>query len=531
MQNRYRLIIFLLFYFVLSIYPAYITPLFETTEARYGEIAREMIVNHDYLEPRLNGIKHFHKPPLPYWIIGAGIKIFGVNNFGARFFSLVAAIISIIFTYRIAGFFLNKDDSIYAAYIFGSSLLFLGVSKLVSTDIYLTMFVVITQYFYFKQIYERKSLVNAILIGLFMGLGFMSKGPIIFLFTLLPYFIAKIFFLEYRKVFDARSIMSGAMVFLLVGLPWYIAVMIKNPELFHYFLKVQTVDRVATDRFNRTEPFYYFFIVLFLSFLPYSIYVFRGLFRFKSLNNHLKIMYLFIIAPFIVFTISKSKLSTYILPFYPIMCVLTYNLLKRYFTPRSGKIFFIILLASIALTFSVAGFVYSPLRDYRVILFIMTVTYVLLLLYMLRTISLEHFVRNLAFFFIIFVSSAYLLIEPVEKQINGFQKMAKMMNDIDPQRKTAALVYKNTIPSISFYRNSLVAMANGKTREVQFEDNRSYKDYYFENSNEIEQFILKNQHFFLISREKDYTEFKNIFQVQCKEEYSQRKATLYLCKK
>jgi len=117
-----------------------------------------MIVNHDYLEPRLNGIKHFHKPPLPYWIIGAGLKIFGINNFGARFFGLVAAIISIIFTYRIAGFFLNKDDSIYATYIFGSSLLFLGVSKIVSTDIYLTLFVVITQYFYFKQVYEKNLL-------------------------------------------------------------------------------------------------------------------------------------------------------------------------------------------------------------------------------------------------------------------------------------------------------------------------------------------------------------------------------------
>lgn len=531
MQNRFRLILFLLFYLVLSIYPAYITPLFETTEARYGEIAREMIVNHDYLEPRLNGIKHFHKPPLPYWIIGSGIKIFGVNNLGARFFGLVAAIISIIFTYRISGFFLNKDETIYSTYIFGSSLLFLGVSKLVSTDIYLTMFVVITQYFYFKQIYEERSLQNAILIGLFMGLGFMSKGPIIFLFTLLPYFVVKIFFLEYRKVFDARSILLGTLAFLMVGLPWYIAVMIKNPELLHYFLKVQTVDRVTTDRFNRTEPFYYFFIVLFLSFLPYSIYLFKGIFKFKSLGNPLKIMYIFIIAPFVVFTISKSKLSTYILPFYPIMSVLTYLLLKKYFTERFGKIFLITLFILIALTFPLAGLIYPQLRDYKIILFIMTITYVLLLLYMLRTISLEYFVRNLAFFFIIFVSSAYLLIEPVEKQTNGFQKMANMMNDIDPQRKTAALVYKNTIPSISFYRNSLVAMANGKTREVQFEDNRSYKDYYFENSNEIEQFILKNQHFFLIAREKDYTEFKNSFQVQCKEEYSQRKATLYLCKK
>jgi len=91
-QNRYRLFIFLLFYFVLSIYPAYVTPLFETTEARYGEIAREMIVNHDYLEPRLNGIKHFHKTSPSLLVIGAGLKIFGINNFG-HVFGLVAAII------------------------------------------------------------------------------------------------------------------------------------------------------------------------------------------------------------------------------------------------------------------------------------------------------------------------------------------------------------------------------------------------------------------------------------------------------
>jgi len=138
-----------------------------------------------------------------------------------------------------------------------------------------------------------------------MGLGFMSRAIIFVYSSTLLY--CKDIFLEYRKVFDARSIILGTLVFLLVGLPWYIAVMIKNPGLLYYFLKVQTVDRVATDRFNRTEPFYYFFIVLFLSFLPYSIYVFKGLFRFKSLNNHLKIMYLFIIAPFIVFTTSREE--------------------------------------------------------------------------------------------------------------------------------------------------------------------------------------------------------------------------------
>jgi len=81
------------------------------------------------------------------------------------------------------------------------------------------------------------------------------------------------------------------------------------------------------------------------------------------------------------------------------MSVLTYLLLKKYFTAKFGKIFLIILLVSIALTFPIAGFVYSPLRDYMVILFIMAGAYVLLLLYILKTISLEHFVRNSCFLF------------------------------------------------------------------------------------------------------------------------------------
>ena len=58
--------------------------LFEPTETRYGEIAREMLASGDWLTPRLDGIHHFHKPPLAYWASAAGMGLAGPNAFGAR---------------------------------------------------------------------------------------------------------------------------------------------------------------------------------------------------------------------------------------------------------------------------------------------------------------------------------------------------------------------------------------------------------------------------------------------------------------
>jgi 4-amino-4-deoxy-L-arabinose transferase-like glycosyltransferase len=66
-------------------------PLWEPDEGRYAEIAREMVVSHDYITPRDNFVRYFEKPPLVYWLTAACIKILGRNEFAVR---LQAAIVS-----------------------------------------------------------------------------------------------------------------------------------------------------------------------------------------------------------------------------------------------------------------------------------------------------------------------------------------------------------------------------------------------------------------------------------------------------
>lgn len=74
----------------------------ETSEARYAEISKEMFENNTLAHPTLLGIYHYHKPPFTYQITTIGYQLFGVNEFGARFFLQISFLIQIILVYLIA---------------------------------------------------------------------------------------------------------------------------------------------------------------------------------------------------------------------------------------------------------------------------------------------------------------------------------------------------------------------------------------------------------------------------------------------
>ena len=58
-------------------------PLLLPDEARYAEVAREMLAGDGWV-PLLNGLPFFHKPPLTYWIDLGGMRLFGITPFAAR---------------------------------------------------------------------------------------------------------------------------------------------------------------------------------------------------------------------------------------------------------------------------------------------------------------------------------------------------------------------------------------------------------------------------------------------------------------
>src|SRR5438067_6391397 len=66
-------------------------PLIDRDEPRFAEASREMIERGDYIVPHFNNQLRLDKPPLAYWAQAASYRIFGQNDFAARFPSAVAA--------------------------------------------------------------------------------------------------------------------------------------------------------------------------------------------------------------------------------------------------------------------------------------------------------------------------------------------------------------------------------------------------------------------------------------------------------
>ena len=103
----------------------------EPDEGRYAEAGREMMASGDYLTPTLNGVPHLAKPPLTYWLIAFSLKTLGVNEFAARLPVALAAMGTLLAVYLLGRRAAGEACGLWAAVVLLSSLLFLGVARLV----------------------------------------------------------------------------------------------------------------------------------------------------------------------------------------------------------------------------------------------------------------------------------------------------------------------------------------------------------------------------------------------------------------
>ena len=69
--------------------------LFDWDEINFAESAREMILTGNYLDVQINFETFWEKPPLFIWMQVLSMKIFGINEFAARFPNAIAGIVAL----------------------------------------------------------------------------------------------------------------------------------------------------------------------------------------------------------------------------------------------------------------------------------------------------------------------------------------------------------------------------------------------------------------------------------------------------
>ncbi len=288
----------------------------ETSEARYAEISREMLNSGDYLNPKLLGIFHFHKPPITYYLTTLGYRIFGINEFGARFFLQIAIVLQLIFVYGMANL-LYKDRKIafMSGLVYFAMPIVLISSRNLTTDAYLTTFI-IASLFSWQYYTSKGKLMGLYLFYLLMAMALLTKGPVALLFIL-------IYIIVYKSIFKRSSKINihhilGLSLCLILGSSWYVMVVLGNTGLWDYFIQKQLFSRMAHISFNRSKPFWFYIPVIIGLVLPWlSIIPYQFKQKGKKILNMASEDRLLLISMgclFLIFSIFKNKMILYILP-------------------------------------------------------------------------------------------------------------------------------------------------------------------------------------------------------------------------
>ena len=305
--------------------------LFEDSEARYVEASWEMAQSGDWVTPRVNYIKHFHKPPLTYWLTALSLKVLGKSEAAARLPQILAALATVGLTLWLAQ---ALELGLLPGLILATSLQFWLVARLVYTDMFLTACITWALVAaYMAIVAERDHPGWWVSFWLANGLAILIKGPV----GPLLVGLALVGLTRRGLKFGRLRPLLGLLVMLAVAVPWFVVVCQRNPELWNYFLVFQTVDRVATTVHGRSGPPWFYLPVILVGFFPWAAALVAALVRaWRKGEVQDRFLLAWFALPVILFSCIGSKLPPYILPTFPAAALLVARYWDRSLARMTG---------------------------------------------------------------------------------------------------------------------------------------------------------------------------------------------------
>jgi len=317
--------------------------LWDSSEARYGQVAFEMLRNGNWLVPTLAGEPHLTKPPFAYWMAAIGMKLFGINAWGARFFLAVfftGTIFCLRELARTMGY--DRKASLSAAFIFATGIVpFIGGHTL-TTDAFLTFWEtlgVLAAWKVWQGAAQPSNGWRLVFWGAF-GMGFFTKGPP----ALLPLIAIGVFVWMRRgqKRGSALVSFSGILLFLVLSLWWFAVLVSRDPGLLQYFIGDELIGRIATTMHNRNDPFWIYAPVILLGIGPWMLLWPRVVsrvykrWRQKTLlaDDRGLFMLLWFLIPLGIFVFAKSRMPLYVMPLFAPLSLVLASIWCRDVVPR-----------------------------------------------------------------------------------------------------------------------------------------------------------------------------------------------------
>lgn len=332
---------FLLFTRLIAMYAI---PLNDTTEARYGEIARIMQETGNWITPMHQyGEPFWAKPPLAIWLSAISIKCFGVNALAARLPGLFLSmgILGLIFAWvkQHSG----ELRARWSVLVLASSIFFLIDAGTVMTDPALLFCITLTYVAFWRAVVDNAKYWGY---GFFvaLGLGLLAKGPVAVILPGMPIF----FWLLWRKQWRAAGCRLpwfwGSLIALGIALPWYGLAEYKTPGFLNYFLLGENIHRFLQpgwtgDKYGYVHRVAFGMIWLYAiaGVLPWSLpgalWLSRHVKQLPALcrdeDGWMLYLLLCTLVPFFFFTFARNIIYPYVFPSLPTFAILFVEFAKR----------------------------------------------------------------------------------------------------------------------------------------------------------------------------------------------------------
>jgi 4-amino-4-deoxy-L-arabinose transferase-like glycosyltransferase len=296
-------------------------------EGFYSTISRQMVISGDWITPRVGAMVYLGKPPLFYWSQAIFIKLLGPTVLAARLPSALA----VAFTSLILWWWFKRHGDELTGWLAGIfyalAPLAAGLAHIAMTDALLTLWLTIAVLGAIDGYCGRRG--GYLVMGIGAGLATMTKGPLGFI---LPAATLFLWLLWWRRLSELRQpmIFAGVIAFLLLVLPWHIVAWRLQGDFFlrEYFW-IHHFQRVIGRAFGHERPFWFYLPVIVCASFPFIIFFPRAWYdqikRLWQKQSGLEITGIFFLwtsLVFVFFSLSESKLSSYLLPVVPGVMVL-----------------------------------------------------------------------------------------------------------------------------------------------------------------------------------------------------------------
>jgi len=251
--------------------------LFDWDEINFAESAREMLLSQEYFQVQINYMPFWEKPPLFIWMQAFSMKLFGVNEFAARFPNALSGVLTLLLIFQLGKNHFSERMGWYWVLAYAGSMTPQLYFKTGIIDPFFNLFIFLTIVMIAQaaMLDKKKRKGLYFLGGLFLGLALLTKGPVAVI--IVGICIAVVLLLRsFRFYFDWLDVLVFSLSTLLVSFAWYgVEFMRHGVWFFQEFIRYQQ-ELASQSVASHGQPWYYHPVVLLIGAFPASVIALRA---------------------------------------------------------------------------------------------------------------------------------------------------------------------------------------------------------------------------------------------------------------